>query len=122
MSPRAGLSPSRRVFMDPFGGGSKDPTFPNARKPFHKDVVVSGSLLLLNSVASSRRMLFAGSGTKRRGQLVDAVARKVNVLVGRQALAVVTELLGAVDERRLHPEMGHGFEFPRMGGNHQHAR
>lgn len=89
--------------MDPFGGGSKDPTFPNARKPFRKEVVVSGSLLLSCSVESSRRMLFAGSDTKRGGQLVDAVACKVNVLVGRQALAVVTELFGTVDERRLHP-------------------
>lgn len=63
---------------------------------------------------------WARSDTECSGQLVDAVACEVNELVGRQALAVISKLVGAVDEGGLHPYLGHGVEFPRMGSNHHH--
>jgi len=68
----------------------------------------------------NRGALLTGSGPERSGQFIDAVACKVNVLVERQALAVITEFVGAVDEGGLHPYAGYSFEFPRMGSNHHH--
>ena len=45
----------------------------------------------------------ADSDTEGSGQLVESIACDVNVLVEWQALAVITELVGAVDEGGLHP-------------------
>lgn len=73
-----------------------------------------------SSFKASPRLLFADSDTERSGQLVEAVACKTNRLIGRQALTVTTELLRAVDEGGLHPQVGYRAKFPRMGGNQQH--